>query len=241
MMESRRTTAAASNGSGVSSDGSPVAVYRTLPPIGEPELIHVASRPHATILELGCGAGRITHELLRLGHEVVAVDNCQDMLQWVRGAETVLSDIEMLQLQRQFETVVLASHFINVAEDQRRRELLGVCRQHLAPDGVVLVQRYDPGLLDARNPSESQIGGVRIRFEIVSADFSTGRFTAMATYTIGSQCWKQEFEAQVLTDETLKILVDSVNLRLDRWLDDKRTWAILKAVRGTESQTAPLV
>ena len=48
----------------VSADGSPVAVYRALPTMGEAELIHAASGAHATILELGCGAGRVTHALI---------------------------------------------------------------------------------------------------------------------------------------------------------------------------------
>jgi len=225
------------NDTGVSRDGSPVAVYRTLPPAGEPELIHAASHPHARILELGCGAGRMTHELLWLGHEVLGVDNCPDMLQWVRGAETVLSDIETLELPQQFDTVVLASHFINVPDERRRRQLLDVCREHLAPNGVVLVQRYAPDLLHGQHHTESQLGDVRIGFAILSADVATGRFTAGVTYEIGSQSWEQEFAAQVLTDEDFGVLVDSANLRLDRWLGDGRTWAVLKAVHAAESQS----
>jgi SAM-dependent methyltransferase len=237
MIESRKIKSTVSNDTIASHDGSPVAVYRALPPTGEPELIHAASRPHARILDLGCGAGRITRELLRLGHEVVAVDNCQEMLQCVRGAETVLCDIESLQLQQRFDTVVLASHFINVPDERRREELLRVCRRHLAPDGVVLVQRYAPDLLHGQTNTESQIGDVRIRFEVISADLATGRFTARATYGIGTQSWEQEFEAQILTDESLSILAGAADLRLDRWLDDKRTWAALKAVHAAESSS----
>src|SRR5919198_5137029 len=51
----------------VAPDGSPVEIYRRLPATGEPELIHGAIPAGASILELGCGAGRITHELIRLG------------------------------------------------------------------------------------------------------------------------------------------------------------------------------
>jgi hypothetical protein len=55
----------------VAPDGSPVEIYRRLPPGGEAELIHGGVAPGASILELGCGAGRVTHELLRLGQQAL--------------------------------------------------------------------------------------------------------------------------------------------------------------------------
>ncbi|HEY7295719.1 MAG TPA: class I SAM-dependent methyltransferase, partial [Dehalococcoidia bacterium] len=88
-------------------DGSPVGLYALLPPDGEPELIHAAVTPGRELLELGCGAGRITHPLLALGHPVVAVDQSAAMLAHVRGAETVLSPIEKLALGRRFAAVLL--------------------------------------------------------------------------------------------------------------------------------------
>lgn len=78
----------------VTLDGSPVLLYRRLPPGSEPSLIDSAVRPRSTILELGAGAGRVTHALIDLGHRVVAVDQSREMIQWVRGAETVIADIE---------------------------------------------------------------------------------------------------------------------------------------------------
>lgn len=44
-------------------DGSPVAFYRRLPPTGEPETIAAIVPPGSTILELGCGAGRVAGPL----------------------------------------------------------------------------------------------------------------------------------------------------------------------------------
>ena len=55
--------------SGVAPDGSPVALYARLPALGEPELIHDAVPAGAEILELGAGAGRVTHDLLALGRD----------------------------------------------------------------------------------------------------------------------------------------------------------------------------
>jgi len=70
-------------------DGSPIALYATLPALGEPELVHGAVPAGSEILELGAGAGRITRGLVALGHPVVAVDQSQAMLDRIDAAETV--------------------------------------------------------------------------------------------------------------------------------------------------------
>jgi Trk K+ transport system NAD-binding subunit len=43
-------------------------------------------------------AGRVTHPLIELGHEVAAVDESPEMLARVRGAQTVLARIQDLDL-----------------------------------------------------------------------------------------------------------------------------------------------
>src|SRR5690242_19259324 len=95
-------------------DGSPVELYLRLPALGEPERVHELVPAGAPVLELGCGVGRITHELVRLGHPVTAVDKSAEMLAHVRGAETVQSRIEELRLERRFPCVLLMSHLVNV-------------------------------------------------------------------------------------------------------------------------------
>jgi SAM-dependent methyltransferase len=49
-------------------DGSPVDLFLRLPSFGEAERIHELLAPGEAILEFGCGVGRVTHELIRLGH-----------------------------------------------------------------------------------------------------------------------------------------------------------------------------
>jgi len=65
----------------VAPDGSPVAFYRRLPAMGEPELVHGLVRPGATILDLGCGPGRIAGPLAVLGHRVTGVDDGAGMIE----------------------------------------------------------------------------------------------------------------------------------------------------------------
>jgi SAM-dependent methyltransferase len=98
-----------------------------MPARGEPAIVHAATGPGASILELGCGAGRVTHPLVALGHPVVAVDESADMLAHVRGAETVCARIEDLALGRRFDLVLLASHLIN-SDPPTRAAFLAACR-----------------------------------------------------------------------------------------------------------------
>jgi SAM-dependent methyltransferase len=71
----------------ITPDGCSVELYALLPPMGEPEVVHAAVPAGASILELGAGAGRVTHRLVALGHPVVAVDESAEMLARIRGAE----------------------------------------------------------------------------------------------------------------------------------------------------------
>jgi 2-polyprenyl-3-methyl-5-hydroxy-6-metoxy-1,4-benzoquinol methylase len=99
----------------------------------------------ASILELGCGAGRLTHPLAELGHRVVAVDESQSMLTNVRDTETVLADIFILHLGRSFDAVVLASDLISNSDPDRRHQSLSVCKAHARHNGAVLLERLPTG------------------------------------------------------------------------------------------------
>ncbi|HEY9348562.1 MAG TPA: class I SAM-dependent methyltransferase, partial [Inquilinus sp.] len=93
-------------------DGCAVELYRRLPHDGEAEIVAAVVPAGGSILELGSGPGRVTHALVARGYAVTAVDNAAEMLAHVRGAETVLADIEDLDLGRTFAAVLLASTLI---------------------------------------------------------------------------------------------------------------------------------
>ena len=95
-------------------DGCSVELYRRLPYFGELEEYRALFPPGVQVVELGCGAGRLTGRLLDWGVHVTAVDNCPEMLAALpNGASPVLSDIESLNLDRRFEVTLLASCLIN--------------------------------------------------------------------------------------------------------------------------------
>ena len=207
-------------------DGSPVELYARMPTFGEPEIVHAAIPPGAEILELGSGAGRMTHRLVELGHRVTAVDNSAEMLSHVRGAETVHAEIAELALDRRFACVLLASNLVNSA-DEERAALLAACTRHVADDGVVIIQRYDPEWAEDPRPSDSVRDGLRIR--VIGPRREGRRLTASVEYELGGLTWRHgPFTSTILDDAELRARLDMAGLRFDRWLDDRRTWLVAK-------------
>ena len=208
----------------VTPDGSPVEIYRRLPPAGEAQVIHDALAADAAILELGCGAGRITHELLRLGHSVTAVDESAEMLAHVRGAELVRARIEELDLRRTFDCVVLASHFVNDSDLERRRRLLEVGARHVSPSGSVLVESY---------PSDFDWGeavGVTstrgdVAVTLTEATVQRPLVDAAVEYAVEGRSWLQRFSARKLDQRELETVLVEAGLQFVRWLDERRTWS----------------
>ena len=147
----------------ITPDGCSVELYGLLPSMGEPEIVHDAIPPGASILELGAGAGRMTHPLVALGHPVVAVDESGEMLARIRGAVTVRARIQELDLGRRFDAVVLASFLVNEPDDDLRGRFLLACRDHVGDDGCVLIQRHPAAWLDEAAEGERTSGGITFR------------------------------------------------------------------------------
>lgn len=215
----------------VAPDGSPVEVYRRLPPQGEPELVAAVVPPGATLLELGAGAGRLTQPLVRLGYKVTAVDNSAEMLAEIRDAETVLSDIETLDLERRFDCVLLASHFVNDPDAHRRLVVLRTCARHTQSDGVVLIEAYPPEL-DWRPGRATIVGDVTVRLAEASVTARTVRATM--EYDVGDRVWRQPFLACLLDEAELRDALGEAGLRLEHWLDRDRGWLMARADRSQE-------
>jgi len=232
--------------SGTAADGSPVDLYARLPPFGEPEIVHDAIPPGAAILELGAGAGRMTHRLIELGHPVTAVDSSAEMLAHVRGAETVLAAIEGLDLGRRFDCVLLASHLVNVDDDRQRAAFLEACARHVALDGAVVIQRYDPAWAADPQPSDTERDGVR--FRLIAPRREGERLHATVEYELAGETWRHgPFTSRILADDELEARLWQAGVIRERWLDEGRSWLVarpapdLSAVYVEVPEAEPLV
>jgi SAM-dependent methyltransferase len=204
--------------------GAPVDLYRLLEAADEPELIDREIPESAEILELGCGAGRITHPLIALGRRVVAVDFNPEMLELIDGAETIAARIQDLDLGRTFGGVLLMSNLVNNPDPADRLALLRTVRRHLAPSGIALIERYDPEAGIDSTPIEHERYGITIRaFDIRRQ----GKLLFQKIeYDAGARGrWLVSLEgACILSDDEVLADLAGAGLRLLRWVDDRRRW-----------------
>lgn len=214
----------AGSGPGViTPDGCAVDLYAALPVGPEPDIIHAAVPVGASILELGCGVGRVTHPLVALGHAVTAVDESQEMLDLVRGAHVVRARIEDLDLGRRFDAVVLGSHLVNVPDDDVLGAFLRCCARHLAPDGRVLIERHPARWFDDVADGEAERAGVVFRLRDVSRP-AADLVAATVEYRIGDREWRQSFVTRRLDDAALRDRLGEAGLRLESTLTQDGAW-----------------
>jgi len=191
-------------------------------------VIHGAVERSSSILELGSGPGRLTRVLVALGHSVTAVDDSEEMLRHVTGAETVCADLFHLEIDRRFDVVLAASHLINRPGEENQLSLLRVCRRHVDAGGIVLVERYPPGWILTAQSGENQVGPVQVTFE--AGPLENGIRSASMTYRLANQNWRQDFETADVDDAVLDAVAGRAGLHLEGSLDADATWVKLVAI-----------
>ena len=187
----------------VAPDGSPIALYLTLPGADEATVVHAAIPASAAILELGCGVGRVTRHLVALGHTVTGVDNSDAMLahaSHLNGVDTVLADIATLDLSpRTWPVVILASRMVN---DENGSNFVAAARRHLTDSGTLLVERHEPGWIDAaRSASDARHG---VSFTLAGVDHTVpGILRATMIYEVKGTTYRQRIVSYEVDDERL--------------------------------------
>jgi SAM-dependent methyltransferase len=198
----------------VAPDGSPVDVYLRLPERGEGELVAAAVPPPASLLELGCGVGRMTRQFVRLGYDVVAVDESREMLEHVQDAETVCARIEKLDLRRRFDAALLLSNLFTTTAAQRRL-FLDTCARH---SDLLVVETLPLGW----QPPES----VRVQ------KIEDGVVHGEVFYDGGGS---HAFAMRVFADE-LELQAALGDWQLDRWIDRERGWFTARRMGDSASR-----
>jgi SAM-dependent methyltransferase len=212
----------------ITPDGCAVDLYLRLPVDNEPEVIAAAAPPPATLLELGCGVGRVTRALAARGYAVTAVDESPEMLCHVTGARTVCSPIEALELSETFDVVLLASFLVHAGDPAARQALLRTCRRHVAPGGVVLIQREGADWHDAVPRERPLLDGVaRVT---ASDDAGDGVRSVHVEYVFPDARWTQTFLSRPLTPEQFTGALTGAGLVLERYLSPDGAWAAARAV-----------
>ncbi|MEU6572900.1 class I SAM-dependent methyltransferase [Streptomyces sp. NPDC046805] len=212
----------------ITPDGCAVELYTRLPVRGEPDVIAAAVPAGAHILELGSGVGRVTHPLLERGFTVTAVDESAEMLERVRGARTICSPIEDLDLGETFDVVMLASFLVHTGDADVRRGLLRTCARHMAEGGCVLIQREGEDYYTNLPRERVDPSGFTVR--IVSAEpVGDGVNSVRAEYVFPDVVWTQTFRSRPLTKEKFEEALAEAGLEVDEYLTGDGVW--VRAIR----------
>lgn len=107
---------------------------------GEASLVR--SLDPGTVLDAGCGTGRVAIELARHGIEVVGVDIDASMITEARrrapGLVWIQADLATLALGRHFDVVVVAGNVPLFCPAAERRALVEACATHVASGGSMV-------------------------------------------------------------------------------------------------------
>jgi len=107
---------------------------------GEASLVR-ALNP-ASVLDAGCGTGRVAIELARHGVEVVGVDRDSSMITEAKrrapSLDWVEADLATLALGRQFDVVVMAGNVPLFCAPADRRALVEACAAHVSSGGSMV-------------------------------------------------------------------------------------------------------
>ncbi|WP_327372193.1 class I SAM-dependent methyltransferase [Streptomyces sp. NBC_01217] len=219
----------------IAPDGTSIDLYLRLPAGHETDIVAAAAPPGAHILDLGSGLGRITNPLLERGFRVTAVDESAEMLEHVRGARTVCSPIEALDLDDRFDVVLLASFLVNAGDEKVRHGLLSTCARHVADDGFVLIEREGEEDFFANVPREwAAPGGYTGR--VLSAEpLGDGVRRVHVQYEFPDVSWSRTFLSQRLLKKEFEEELGRTGLRVDQYLTEDEVWvrAVKADTRGS--------
>jgi SAM-dependent methyltransferase len=106
-----------------------------------------------SVLDAGCGTGRVAVELARRGLDVVGVDLDPSMLEVARakqpGLAWVQGDLAEVDLGRTFDVVVMAGNVMIFLSAGTEARVVANLARHVAPGGALVAGfSLEPGRLD---------------------------------------------------------------------------------------------
>jgi SAM-dependent methyltransferase len=127
---------------------------------GEADFVTTMEPQPSTVLDAGCGTGRLAIELANRGCDVVGVDLDDDMLAYARRRAPELvwvhGDLATVDLERTFDAVVMIGNVLVFCRPEDRRPIVANLARHLASGGALVAGNsvesvpggFDPGEFD---------------------------------------------------------------------------------------------
>ncbi len=138
--------------------------------------------PDASVLELGCGTGRVTTALASRCGFIQGIDSSPAMVDLCRSKIARLSlpservglsvaDISDFALGRKFEIIIAPFRVLQNLETTAEVDgLLACVRRHLAPDGTCILNAFNPSYGPDELREKWLVPGEQLNWETATAD-----------------------------------------------------------------------
>ncbi|MEO8273596.1 MAG: hypothetical protein ABI620_05995 [Chloroflexota bacterium] len=172
-------------------------------PIGEPRNAAPTKWEFASTLHGPAGAGRICLALAELGVELDALQ--QAVIDPTVGA----SELDAFDLGDRFDTVVLASHLLNLPDERARLAFVRAAARHATPHARLLLEHHPIDWAETAEEAQptpgSVVGMTEVRRHVPFV-------SAVSTYDVGGRYERVPFTARVLSEAELDHVLASVHL-----------------------------
>ncbi|MCI0620921.1 MAG: class I SAM-dependent methyltransferase [Acidobacteria bacterium] len=117
--------------------------------------VGLAREAKGSVLDIGCGTGRVLLPCMQAGADVDGLDLSEAMLNTLRRKAAALhlaprlhrADMSEFRLPRRYALIMITFNaFIHNLTQEAQIRCLELCRQHLTPDGVLAFDIFFPGL-----------------------------------------------------------------------------------------------
>ena len=178
-------------------------------PLDRSRLIRALS-PDASILDYGCGQGRLCHELSQLGYrDVQGVDSSEEMIRIARSRHrdlnfSVVDPCAAPFPDRSFDAVLLFAVLTCIPSDAAQKRLIAELARVLRPGGLLLISDY-PLQSDERNRNRYD------SFEDEFGVYGTFRLSDGGVVRHHTMDWFQELLSGMRIEERLELDAKTMN------------------------------
>lgn len=190
-------------------------------------LIHANRQGSMSVLDLGCGWGRLTNRLASPPHnfDVLGVDVQDAYLRSAEAdgpAEYVRQDIRHLDLEREFDVVINWNTGFSYYSDEVNESILRRAADHLVPGGLLLLDiiAYDYIVRDFREFMEVRRGD-DVQTDRLSWDAPTSRLRQWRDISRDGRRSSFFFETRLYPASEMHGLLGRVGLTTTAVLDER--------------------
>jgi ubiquinone/menaquinone biosynthesis C-methylase UbiE len=191
----------------------------------------------SSVLDLGCGTGRLATALASKNRIVVGVDPGKAMLDVARAKKSgdavtwIEGDARELGLDREFDLVLLTGHAFQVfLSEADQRAVLKTVAKHLAPNGRFIFDSRNPLAEEwlEWGPENSRRKLIHPQYGAIEAwntamyDKSTNNVTYSTNYLVSStgRLFTAESHIHFTPQSKLAKMIKECGLEVDQWIGD---------------------